>query len=151
MILFLHVFLPRMLSGRGRAPPPATLLLPSAVPSSSWHRGLPMMSERRPCCRRFTSSANGRCCSSALLSSILLAEDPHQEEALGKAYDARLMRRLVRYVSPYRRQMAHAVALIVLSSVLELVGPLATAVALDLFVQPAGGGKVSGLSRWVAE
>jgi len=80
-----------------------------------------------------------------------MAEDPHQEEALGKAYDARLMRRLVRYVSPYRGQMALAVALIVLSSVLELVGPLATAVALDLFVQPAGGGKVSGLSRWVAE
>ncbi|HET9767527.1 MAG TPA: ABC transporter ATP-binding protein, partial [Thermoanaerobaculia bacterium] len=78
-------------------------------------------------------------------------QDPHQEEALGKAYDARLMRRLVRYVRPYRGQMALAVALIVLSSVLELVGPLATAVALDLFVRPEGGGKISGLSRWVAE
>jgi ATP-binding cassette, subfamily B, multidrug efflux pump len=78
-------------------------------------------------------------------------QDPHQEEALGKAYDARLMRRLVRYVRPYRGQMALAVGLIVLSSVLELVGPLATAVALDLFVRPEGGGKISGLSRWVAE
>jgi ATP-binding cassette subfamily B protein len=27
---------------------------------------------------------------------------PHEEEALGKAYDARLMRRLLRYVAPYR-------------------------------------------------
>lgn len=80
-----------------------------------------------------------------------MAEDPHQEEALGKSYDGRLMRRLVRYVRPYRGQMALAVALIVLSSVLELVGPLATAVALDLFVQPAGGGKVSGISRWIGE
>ncbi|HEV8238134.1 MAG TPA: ABC transporter ATP-binding protein [Thermoanaerobaculia bacterium] len=78
-----------------------------------------------------------------------MAEDPHQEEALGKAYDAHLMRRLVAYVRPYRGQMALAVALIVLSSVLDLVGPLATAVALDLFVKPAGGGTVSGLSRWV--
>jgi len=78
-------------------------------------------------------------------------QDPHQEEVLGKAYDARLMRRLVRYVRPYRGQMALAVALIVLSSVLELVGPLATAVALDLFVRPEGGGKISGLSRWVAD
>ena len=70
---------------------------------------------------------------------------------LGKAYDARLMRRLVAYVRPYRGQMALAVALIVLSAALELVGPLATAVALDLFVRPAGGGRPSGVSRWVLE
>jgi ATP-binding cassette subfamily B protein len=78
-----------------------------------------------------------------------VAEDPHQEEVLGKAYDARLMRRLVAYVRPYRGQMALAVTLIVLSAALELVGPLATAVALDLFVRPAGGGTPSGVSRWV--
>jgi ATP-binding cassette subfamily B multidrug efflux pump len=75
----------------------------------------------------------------------------HQEEVLGKAYDGRLMRRLLGYVRPYRGQMAAAVALIVLSSVLELVGPLATAVALDLYVRPEGGGAPTGLSRWVAE
>ena len=78
-----------------------------------------------------------------------MADDPHQEEVLGKAYDARLMRRLVGYVRPYRGQMALAVALIVLSAVLELVGPLATAVALDLFVRPLGGGAPAGISRWV--
>jgi ATP-binding cassette subfamily B protein len=78
------------------------------------------------------------------------AQDPHQEEVLGKAYDARLMRRLVGYVRPYRGQMALAVALIVLSAMLELVGPLATAVALDLFVRPLGGGPPSGLSQRVA-
>ncbi|HEY3434530.1 MAG TPA: hypothetical protein VGK41_02655, partial [Solirubrobacterales bacterium] len=54
----------------------------------------------------------------------------HGEEALGKAYDARLMRRLLAYVRPYRGRMALAVALILVSSCLELVGPLATAVAL---------------------
>jgi len=60
----------------------------------------------------------------------------HEEEVLGKAYDARLMRRLLGYVRPYRGMTVAAVALIVLSSLLQLVGPLATAVALDLFIRP---------------
>ncbi|HVR08236.1 MAG TPA: ABC transporter ATP-binding protein [Thermoanaerobaculia bacterium] len=64
------------------------------------------------------------------------ADDHHEEEILGKAYDARLMRRLLTYVRPYRRMTAGAVALILVSSALQLVGPLATAVALDLFVRP---------------
>jgi len=42
-------------------------------------------------------------------------EDFHEEEALGKAYDARMLGRLWRYVRPYRR-------LVGLS--LVLVGPL---------------------------
>ena len=63
-------------------------------------------------------------------------QNPHEEEILGKAYDARLMRRLLTYVRPYRWMTAAAVALILLSSALQLVGPLATAVALDLFIRP---------------
>lgn len=63
----------------------------------------------------------------------------HEEETLGKAYDARLMRRLIAYVGPYKGLAAAAVALIVLSSLLQLVGPLATAVALDLYMQPDDG------------
>jgi ATP-binding cassette subfamily B multidrug efflux pump len=65
-----------------------------------------------------------------------------EEEVLGKAYDARLMRRLLTYVRPYRWMTAGALALILLSSLLQLVGPLATAVALDLFIRPASGGAV---------
>jgi ATP-binding cassette subfamily B multidrug efflux pump len=60
----------------------------------------------------------------------------HEEEILGKAYDARLMRRLLTYVRPYRWMTAASVGLILLSSALQLIGPLATAVALDLFVRP---------------
>ncbi len=46
---------------------------------------------------------------------------------------------------------ATAVALIVFSSLLQLVGPLATAVALDLWVGDAAGpgGEISAVSRWV--
>ena len=79
------------------------------------------------------------------------ADSQHQEEVLGKAYDARLMRRLLGYVRPYRGRIVAAVGLIILSAVLELVGPLATAVALDLYVRPEGGGEPTGMSRWVAE
>jgi ATP-binding cassette subfamily B multidrug efflux pump len=63
-------------------------------------------------------------------------QDPHEEEILGKAYDARLMRRLLGYVRPYRGMTAVSVGLILLSSALQLIGPLATAVAIDLFVRP---------------
>jgi len=81
-----------------------------------------------------------------------VADDLHQEEALGKAYDGRLMRRLVAYVRPYRRAMALAVGLIILSSLLDLVGPLATAVALDLYVRPLGEqSHPAGISRAVAD
>jgi ATP-binding cassette subfamily B protein len=74
----------------------------------------------------------------------------HEEDVLGKAYDARLMRRLVSYVRPYRGLAAAAVALIILSSLLQLVGPLVTAIALDLYVQPpADQGSVSVAARWV--
>lgn len=63
-------------------------------------------------------------------------QDPNQEEVLGKAYDARLMRRLLGYVKPYRGMASAAVGLIVVSSVLQLIGPLLVGISLDLFVQP---------------
>ena len=37
----------------------------------------------------------------------------HDDEILGKAYDARLMRRLLHYLRPYWRQVAVALATIV--------------------------------------
>jgi ATP-binding cassette, subfamily B, multidrug efflux pump len=55
----------------------------------------------------------------------------HEEEALGKAYDARLMRRLLGYLRPYRRRVAAAIALLLGGAALELAGPLLTRVALD--------------------
>ena len=57
--------------------------------------------------------------------------DFHEEEALGKAYDARLLRRLFRYLRPYRARVALAVLMLILASGLELVGPYLTALAID--------------------
>jgi len=58
-------------------------------------------------------------------------EPLHEEDALGKAYDARLMRRLLGYLRPYWWKVALGVTLLVLVAALELVGPYLTMVALD--------------------
>ena len=55
----------------------------------------------------------------------------HEEEALGKAYDARLMRRLLGYLAPYWWLVALAVLVLVFASALEIVGPWLTKIALD--------------------
>ena len=67
-----------------------------------------------------------------------MAADPHAEEAIEKSYDSRLMRRLLGYVRPYRGMTLAAVALILGGSLLQLIGPLATSIAIDLFVRPPG-------------
>ncbi len=54
-----------------------------------------------------------------------------EEDALGKAYDARLLRRLLGYLRPYRWPTVAAVAMLILASGLELVGPILTKVAID--------------------
>jgi ATP-binding cassette subfamily B protein len=66
----------------------------------------------------------------------------HDDEIIGKAYDARLMRRLLTYLGPYRRQVALAVAAIIAHSVLELAPPYLTKVVIDRYI-PAG--DLSGL------
>jgi ATP-binding cassette, subfamily B, multidrug efflux pump len=67
----------------------------------------------------------------------LAAAAAHEEESLGKAYDGRLMRRLLRYLQPYRWRVAAAVILLLAGAALELAGPLLTKVALDTAI-PAG-------------
>ncbi len=61
----------------------------------------------------------------------------HEDEVLGKAYDARLMRRLLRYLRPYLRQVAVALAAIVAFSALELAPPYLVKLIIDRYI-PAG-------------
>ncbi|MBK6307012.1 MAG: hypothetical protein IPF47_15330 [Gemmatimonadetes bacterium] len=49
--------------------------------------------------------------------------DSSEEDVLGKAYDARLARRLLRYAWPYRALIASSLALLVIDGALQLVGP----------------------------
>ncbi len=69
-----------------------------------------------------------------------------EEEALGKAYDARLMRRLLSYLRSYRIQVAAAVLMLVAASGLELVGPWLTKIALDRAVPTADTGLLGTLA-----
>lgn len=71
----------------------------------------------------------------------------HDEDVLGKAYDARLMRRLLAYLRPYRRETALALAAIVVSSALNLLQPWLMKVAIDSHIAP---GRLEGLGTVVA-
>jgi ATP-binding cassette subfamily B multidrug efflux pump len=66
----------------------------------------------------------------------------HDEEVIGKAYDARLMRRLLAYLFPYWGRVALAATAIVGHSVLELAPPYLTKVVIDRYI-PSG--DLSGL------
>ena len=55
----------------------------------------------------------------------------HEEETLGKAYDARLMRRLLAYLRPHRARVLTAIFVLLTAAAVELTGPILTKVALD--------------------
>src|ERR1700687_4070543 len=57
-----------------------------------------------------------------------------EEEVLGKAYDGRLMRRLLTYLRPYKWHVVVALAAIVLKSVLDVLGPFLTKIAIDKYL-----------------
>ncbi|MHB2019610.1 MAG: ABC transporter transmembrane domain-containing protein, partial [Candidatus Xenobia bacterium] len=60
----------------------------------------------------------------------------YDDEVLGKAYDARLARRLLTYAMPHRRSILLAVLLVVGTSALDLAGPLIMRSAIDRAIQP---------------
>ena len=60
-----------------------------------------------------------------------------EEEVLGKAYDGRLMRRLLTYVRPYKLPFLSLV-LLLFNALLQVVGPLLTALAIDRYLAPSG-------------
>ncbi len=59
-----------------------------------------------------------------------------EEEVLGKAYDSRLMRRLLGYMRPYRGYVALSLFFLLLESVLQVLGPLLTKIAVDRYLAP---------------
>jgi ATP-binding cassette subfamily B protein len=61
----------------------------------------------------------------------------HEDEVIGKAYDARLMRRLLTYLRPYRPQVGLAAAAIIGHSVLELAPPYLTKLVIDRYIPAA--------------
>jgi ATP-binding cassette subfamily B multidrug efflux pump len=72
-----------------------------------------------------------------------------EEEVLGKAYDSRLMRRLLTYLRPYRWQVTIAIASIILKSLCDVLGPYLVKVAVDRYLAPVKGA-TSGLWNWLS-
>ena len=74
--------------------------------------------------------------------------DPHEEEVLGKAYDARLMKRLLKYLWPYKWHALTSLVLTVLSAPLVLAGAPLTKAAIDLFLDhpPEDASRVTGFA-----
>jgi ATP-binding cassette subfamily B protein len=73
----------------------------------------------------------------------------HEEEVLGKAYDSRLMKRLLRYLRPYRWQVTVALVSIVLKAVADVLGPFLTMVAIDRYLAPTHN-KPAWLTSWLS-
>src|SRR2546426_12515047 len=69
-----------------------------------------------------------------------------EDEILGKAYDARLMRRLLRYLRPYRRAVTASIVLLLLAAAADLAGPYFVKVAIDHYIQVRDIGGVAMVS-----
>src|SRR5579862_1157341 len=67
-----------------------------------------------------------------------MADNIHEEEILGKAYDGRLMRRLLRYLRPYWFIATAALAAILLYGVLQAAPPYLLKVEVDRYLDPSG-------------
>ncbi|HMJ61955.1 MAG TPA: hypothetical protein VK493_09345, partial [Bryobacteraceae bacterium] len=59
-----------------------------------------------------------------------------EEEVLGKAYDSRLMKRLLTYMKPYRMVVLASLVLLLIDSALQIAGPLLTKLAIDRYLVP---------------
>ena len=62
------------------------------------------------------------------------AEIHRDDEILGKAYDARLMARILRYLAPYWKLLAVSFTFLLLHTGTQLLGPYITKVAVDRYI-----------------
>jgi len=74
--------------------------------------------------------------------------NPHEEEALGKAYDSRLMRRLLQYLRPYRWRVVLALGLTAVVIPLELAPPALFKIALDRYITPGATSLISSATAY---
>jgi ATP-binding cassette subfamily B protein len=69
---------------------------------------------------------------------------PHDDEILGKAYDARLMRRLLHYLRPYWRSVVVAFVAIIIGASVSLAQPYLMKVAIDRYIATSD---LAGMNR----
>ncbi len=69
-----------------------------------------------------------------------------EDDSLGKAYDSRLVKRLLRYLGPYKFWLVVALVVMTIASLLQLAGPIVIKTAIDKYISA---GDVDGLGRLV--
>ncbi len=74
------------------------------------------------------------------------AKGAPDDSVIGQAYDARLMKRLLGYLKPYRLPVIGAVILLLVATVVELAGPLVIKYGIDNYISL---GKIDGLGMIV--
>src|SRR5579872_823436 len=80
-----------------------------------------------------------------------MADSHHEEEVLGKAYDSRLMKRLLRYLAPYKWQTITAIVAILFKAGADVLGPYLTKVAVDKYLANAqAANRHSFLDPWLS-
>src|ERR1700680_1555332 len=62
-----------------------------------------------------------------------------EEEVLGKAYDSRLMKRLLTYLRPYKWQVSIALSSILIKAGADVLGPYLTKIVVDRYLAPVRG------------
>ena len=67
-----------------------------------------------------------------------------EDEILGRAYDARLMRRLLGYLRPYRWAVIGSIVLLLLTAGADLLGPYFVKIAIDRYITQ---GDLAGVGR----
>ncbi len=67
----------------------------------------------------------------------------HEEEKLGRIYDSQLTRRLLQYLKPYKWRVFAAIALTLVVTPLQLVGPQLFQEVIDRYITPALGHKIT--------
>ncbi len=63
-----------------------------------------------------------------------MAEQQKDDEILGKAYDSKIMRRLLTYVKPYKKYVVMAIIMNIIVAALPAVRPLLSKIALDTYI-----------------
>lgn len=73
-----------------------------------------------------------------------------EEEVLGKAYDSRIVRRLLRYLRPYSLQVVLALGAIVMKAAADVMTPYLMMVAIDSYLSTSAGRAHSYLERFLS-
>lgn len=74
-----------------------------------------------------------------------LLPDEEEDELLGKAYDGRLVKRLLTYLKPYQVKIIFAVILMIISSLMAVAGPWLIGLAIDQGIRT---GNVTVMRQW---